>query len=303
MRFISLAAALVVAGGAQAQDVDTDQLLNDLRILSADNMEGRAPGTDGSAKARAYLLARFVDVGLSPVGENYEHDFTFTTRRDPDTERAGVNIVGRIAGESSDRVIVVTAHYDHVGVRDGDIYNGADDNASGVSALLAIAEAFAEVAPRHDIVFVALDAEESGLQGARAFVADPPVPVEAIALNVNFDMVSRSDVGELYVAGAHHTPALRAALAPVGEASPVSLLFGHDAGGGEDDWTTQSDHAAFHAAGVPFVYFGVEDHPDYHQPTDDFEAVPQEFFTAVATLLVDAVRALDADLEAVAPAS
>jgi hypothetical protein len=103
----------------------------------------------------------------------------------------------------------------------------------------------------------------------------------------------------LYASGTYYTPALRPALERVAAGAPVKLLLGHDRPGqGHDDWTNQSDQYAFHKAGVPFVYFGVEDHKDYHKPTDDFETITPDFFVRAAETILEAVRALDAELPA-----
>jgi Zn-dependent M28 family amino/carboxypeptidase len=143
-------------------------------------------------------------------------------------------------------------------------------------------------------VFVAFDAEEGGLNGARAFVASPPIPTDRIALNVNLDMVSRSAKREIYIAGTFHTPELKAPLERVAKAARVKVLFGHDRPGtGSDDWTSLSDHGAFHAAKIPFVYFGVEDHADYHKPTDTADKINRGFFVDVAETVLDAVIQLD----------
>lgn len=284
----------VAAQPAAVAAVDSARLLTDLRVLAADSMEGRRPGTEGSERARRYLLQRMREIGLEPLGGS-ELAHPFALRRDGAEAGQGINLIGVVPGTvHADRYLVVTAHYDHVGIRDGEIYNGADDNASGTAALLALARHFSENPPEHGIVFAALDAEEMGLQGARAFVASPPVEREAIVLNVNLDMVSRGDRGELYAAGAHHYPFLRPHLERVAAVAPVSLRLGHDSPDlGSDDWTNQSDHAAFHAAGIPFVYFGVEDHPDYHRPTDDAERVDPAFFVGAVRTLVLAVEELD----------
>jgi Zn-dependent M28 family amino/carboxypeptidase len=194
-------------------------------------------------------------------------------------------------------VIVLTAHYDHLGVRDGQVYNGADDNASGAAALLEITRQIAAQPLDHTLVVALLDAEERGSRGARAFVASPPLPIERIALNVNLDMVARTD-GVLWAGGASHTPALRPILERVATDARLTLRLGHDRPGAPegDDWTSQSDHGVFHELGIPFVYFGVEDHPDYHRPTDDVERVdPGEYVTSVRTILLG-LRALDAAL-------
>ncbi|HUF50379.1 MAG TPA: M20/M25/M40 family metallo-hydrolase [Longimicrobiales bacterium] len=284
--------------GPRAVVIDSVLLIRDISVLSHDSMEGRLVGTPGSARARAYLESRFRQAGLEPVaGQSYLQPFEFM-RGNPPAATSGVNIIGVVRGtELPARYIVVTAHYDHVGIREGQIYNGADDNASGTAALMALARTFTQSKPRHSMIFVAFDAEEGGLRGARHFVGDLPVAKDAIVLNVNMDMVSRSDAGELYVAGTARYPHL---LPPVQRAiavAEVKLLTGHDvAGTGRDDWTSQSDHGAFHAAGIPFLYFGVEDHPDYHRPTDDFEKVDPGFYVRSVRTIAAAVRILDRDL-------
>jgi hypothetical protein len=109
-------------------------------------------------------------------------------------------------------------------------------------------------------------------------------------------MVARGDKGELYAAGPHHWPATRPALETVAKRAPVKLSIGHDqpgARGNRDDWTSQSDHGVFHAAGIPFVYFGVEDHPDYHRPSDTADKINPAFFERAAQTILDAVMTLD----------
>ncbi|NNE65118.1 MAG: M28 family peptidase, partial [Pyrinomonadaceae bacterium] len=193
--------------------------------------------------------------------------------------------------------IVVSAHFDHVGISRGKIYNGADDNASGTAALFAIAKYFQEHPPEHSLIFAAFDAEEIGLEGAKHFVRNPPVSIEKILLNINLDMVSRSDKNELYISGTYHYPIFKTILSPIVEKVPVKLLFGHDEPEPKrDDWTFQSDHGVFHKKKIPFVYFGVEDHADYHRPTDDFEKVDKKFFSNSVKTIVVATDTLDKSL-------
>jgi hypothetical protein len=286
-----------------SKTVDAAQLLEDVRVLSADAMEGRGAGTKGGAMARAYVARRFADAGLKPLGASFEQPFELPARAGgAGGAKSGVNLVGYVQGRAHpERFIVVTAHYDHLGVREGVVYNGADDNASGVAVLLQLAARFGGARrPENSIIFAALDAEELGLVGARALVKQLQAEKRTLALNVNMDMVSRSDRGELYAAGTHQTPALRPVLERVGSRARVKLLLGHDRPEqGHDDWTNQSDQFAFHRAGVPFVYFGVEDHKDYHKPTDDFEAVTADFFLHAAETILDALVTLDENLEAV----
>jgi hypothetical protein len=278
-----------------------EELMAHVATLAAPDMAGRATGTPGNAKARAFVLEQFRAAGLEPLGKTFELPFSFERRQPADgktesVKMQGVNLGGicRGRGAKDNGALVITAHYDHLGVRDASIYHGADDNASGVAMLLAMARQCRTTPLLHDAIFVAFDAEEMGLQGARAFVAALPIPSNrTIALNINFDMVARGDKNELYIAGTSHTPALKPILEPVASRAKIKVLFGHDSGGGQNDWTTQSDHAAFHQAGIPFIYFGVEDHPDYHKPTDTADKINAAFFYQSAQTILDAVRTID----------
>jgi Zn-dependent M28 family amino/carboxypeptidase len=211
------------------------------------------------------------------------------------------NVIGRVPGTAARaKTLVVSAHYDHLGVVGGTMYPGADDNASGVAAMLAAARWVHAHPLRHPVIFAAFDGEEEGLQGSAAFVRRPPVPLTAIAMDVNFDMVSRNDRNEIVAAGGYHYPWLTPILEEVRRRSAVKILFGHDRpmsrAGMVEDWTLQSDHGSFHKAGVPFVYFGVEDHPDYHQPTDTADKIDPVFYLNVVNMLVDVVVTLDKEL-------
>ena len=278
MSRIGLLASLLLAGcqgepstaSPSLVSIDTTQMFADVAFLAHDSLQGRATGTVGNRQAREYIVGAFGDIGLEAFDGGYTKPFTF--ERGGNTIE-GANVVGYVPGTAAgDTYIVVTAHYDHLGVRDGEVFNGADDNASGTAGLLAIARFLVANPPRHSVILAALDAEERGLRGARAFVEDPPVPLAGVVLNINLDMVSRSE-GVLYAAGTHHYPYLRPYLESVPLEPGVVLAFGHDSPDlpSGDDWTNSSDHGPFHAAGIPFVYFGVEDHPDYHRSTDDFE--------------------------------
>lgn len=302
----SLAAGCVgtpAAPEAAVPGADSARALADLRALSADSMEGRGTGSPGIERARRFLREAFEDAGLAPFGAAYDQEFVV---QGPGESVRGVNLVGYVEGsDEGSPVIVVTAHYDHLGVRDGVVYNGADDNASGVAALLALSRRLAEEPPMHTVIVAALDAEELGLKGAEAFLADPPVARERIALNVNLDMVGRNTRGELFAAGTYHYPFLKPLLAELAEEAPVRLRLGHDSPDlpRADDWTHQSDHGVFHAAGIPFVYFGVEDHPDYHRPSDDAERIHPRFFAGAIATIIAAVELFDqrlAEIEAAA---
>ena len=277
---------------------DYAQLMDDLRILSADDMQGRDTGSEGGAKAREYIVGRLEALGVqpSPMGRLQPWEMQGRTREGVKTF-SGTNIIGVIPGTRvSDKYIVVTAHYDHVGVNDGQIYNGADDNASGVATMLELAKRLKANPPEHSVLIVALDGEERGLLGAKHFVEAPPVPLSSISMNLNFDMTARADSdGKLWVTGTYQHPYFRPLLERIAPRGTVSLAFGKDTpeDKGADNWVEASDHAAFHRAGLPFLYFGVNYHADYHRPTDDFEKVVPATFQSSTELAIEGFRALD----------
>jgi Zn-dependent M28 family amino/carboxypeptidase len=263
-----------------------------VRDLAADSMEGRRAATPGGARARRYLLGRLQALGVAPLQASYTQTFPLPTD-------SGTNLLGVIPGTRAGALyIVLSAHYDHVGIRNGVIYNGADDNASGVAAVLAIAGSLRRSPLEHPVIIALFDAEEGGLRGARAFVTGGPVPRERIALNINLDMVGHSEAGVLWAAGASHTPGFRPVLDSLVTVAPVTLKLGHDRAGvpGEQDWSGSSDHGAFGSAGIPFLYFGVEDHQDYHKPSDDPETLTPKFFGGAVSVVEAVLRRLDAVL-------
>ncbi|MAO65206.1 MAG: peptidase M20 [Balneola sp.] len=286
-------AALFISCTAQEEQVtpslDTVQLIEDLRFISSDETEGRQVGTEGNRIAREYLVERFEEEGAEPFQGSFTHEFVFTGREGE--EMTGINVIGQISGRS-DSVIVITAHYDHLGKRDSLIFNGADDDASGTAALIAYIDYFSQVQPNHTLVFAAFDAEEMGLQGARAFVQDS-VFLEKVKMNINLDMIAQNDSNKIYAVGTYHYPELKPVLEEI-ETGEVELLFGHDDPSSElDDWTYASDHGPFHQQGVPFVYFGVSDHEHYHKHTDEFKTIPHEFYKGTVQLILNAILAFD----------
>lgn len=285
-----LALTLFCVESQSQSKLDGEYMLEDLRKLSHDAAEGRKTGTKGGLAAQQFLIRQFKTLGAKRLQKDFKHPFTFVTQSGDSVQ--GANIVGYIRGEL-ETAIVISAHFDHLGVINGEIYNGADDNASSVAAMLSMIEYFKRNKPRHTMVFAALDAEESGLKGAYALVDDPVFPLDKVKLNVNMDMISQNSKNQLYVAGTHHYPRYKSILERVSTGS-LRLMFGHDRPElGSDDWTNSSDHAAFHAKGIPFIYFGVEDHEHYHKPSDTFENVNRAFYIKAANAILDCILTLD----------
>ncbi|MDX1327015.1 MAG: M28 family peptidase [Arenibacter sp.] len=295
--------------------VDEDLLLHHLKVISHDSMQGRFFGTQGNYKTQLYLAQQFNALGVEPAfpsGSIQEFRYTFKGKfrqriypvsnpmddfsNVPDTTVTGGNVVAMIRGKS-EKAIVITAHLDHLGVRNGEIYNGADDDASGVAALFAIADHFKKKVPEHTLFLAAVDAEEIGSLGADYLLNNFPTSINKIALNVNMDMIGRNDSLQLYAAGLHHYPFLKEPLDKL-KPSKITLHYGHDDPNDPElqDWTFSSDHRVFHKRQIPFLYFGVEDHVDYHKPTDTYENIDTAFYVNAVELIIEAIENLDSHL-------
>ena len=294
--------------------IDEKKLLKNVQILASDSLEGRGFTTVGNKKAQALIASEFKRLKLASVLDsgyiqNFKHTYKGKRRQRmfpvkgkdkndvnvPDTTVVGGNVVAMIKGKTN-KVIVITGHHDHLGIRNGKIYNGADDDASGTAAVIAIADYFKDKTPNHTLVFATVDAEESGMLGSAYLVKNFPLGKENIVLNINMDMIAHNDNNELYACGLFHYPQLKDPLTKIN--SSINLLFGHDDPNDKtkDNWTYSSDHRSFHKEKIPFIYFGVEDHKDYHKDTDTFENINQGFYIKAVKLIIQAVGNYDAAL-------
>ena len=163
--------------------------------------------------------------------------------------------------------------------------------------LLAVAERCVAAPFDHTLVLAALDAEEQGLQGAQARSSPrPPVPRDRIALERQVSTWSAAATGGQTATSPGPRPAAppsRPLLKGPASRATITVKFGHDTGGGQDDWTQQSDHGPFHTAGIPFVYLGVEDRADYHKPSDTADKIDPRFLGGVAAFVLNVVGGLD----------
>lgn len=270
---------------------DEDALLKHVKSLSSDAFQGRRTGTYGAIKAKKYIINQFYSLKVKPLGKSFEQPFSFTKKM---KNYKGVNVLGLVKGCTfPNKYIVISAHYDHEGIRNGKIYNGADDNASGVAALFAFADYFKKHPPKHSVILAAFDGEELGLQGAKFYVNHSIVSSMDIVLNINMDMISRSDKKELYVVGTSVNKTLKKLVSSKNHSCKIKLTKGHDGYDGLDNWVYASDHAHFHKKDIPFLYFGVEDHEGYHEPTDDYENIHPEFYTEAVKTIISVFKSLD----------
>lgn len=188
------------------------------------------------------------------------------------------NVIGIIPGSDpklADEFVVFSAHYDHVGIRNGVVYNGADDNASGTVTILLLAEQLSRTHPRRTAIFLFASGEEHGLLGSEHFIAHPVKPLEQIVANVNFDMVGRNTNGALGIIPAKNedTSTINDLIKSINQEKGFNIPFREDM----DGFHRRSDHYNFVEKGIPAVFFMGTLHEDYHKPTDDPHLLEYDF--------------------------
>ncbi|MEN1681263.1 MAG: M28 family peptidase [Planctomycetota bacterium] len=272
---------------AAVESVRVDHLRTHIEVLASDAYEGRQAGRRGGRAAAEYLAGQLkrLEIAGGARGGGYFQPF-YGGRR---------NVLAVIPGadpELRDEWIVVGAHYDHVGYGDrrnsfgpiGFIHNGADDNASGVAAVLEFCEA-ARLTTFHRSVLIAFwDGEEEGMLGSKHWVANPTTPLASVAVSVNLDMVGRLREGRLEVGGTRTGYGLRR-LASVAYEPDLWLDF---------SWQLEpnSDHWTFLSRGVPTLILHTGLHDQYHRPSDDVETLNLEGIQTVGRYVVDLVGSL-----------
>ncbi len=250
--------------------ISKDDLRAHVEVLADDSLEGREAGSRGGHAAAKYLALLFKKYGLEPAGDGGSYYQTFGN--------GYRNILGVLPGADpglEDQVIVVGAHYDHVGYGSrtnsfgpyGAIHNGADDNASGTSAILELVEAFhdMDVRPRRSVLFCFWDSEEKGLLGSKHWLAHPTVELERVKFSINLDMIGRLRDEGLSIYGERTASGLRPFLAGVND-EQLKLQF---------NWDIQadSDHYPFIQHQIPTVMMHTGLHGEYHRPSDDIETL------------------------------
>lgn len=254
--------------------LDSAQIVNDLQFLSSDRCQGRQPGTEGHSRTVSRILLRLRESGADSFNSSMIQKFSGKIRNGT-TE--GNNIIGWIKGtEHPEKYVVISAHYDHLGKSTtGEIYHGASDNASGTACLLAMVKFFKLHPHPYSLIFAFFDREETGEEGSSYFVNDAASDVHHldIKFNLNIDMIARNDKNEIFACGISHYPSFIYLIKETQKKTNSKLLIGHDTGRDRNDWTSLSDHYRFHMHNIPFLYLGVEDHPDYHKTTDTFEKI------------------------------
>jgi hypothetical protein len=283
--------------------ITVDELREHTGLLADDTLEGREAGKRGGIAAARYIENQLKAAGLRPAGDNGG----FLQRFNPGYQNVIAMLPGTdptLAGE----YILVGAHYDHVGYGTwrnsngptGYIHNGADDNASGVAALLELVDALhrTQWQPRRSIIIAFWDGEEINLLGSRHWVKQPTVPLDKVRLAINIDMVGRLREGRLEIGGAHTGAGLRQQLSSTTLPPDLWIDFSWE-------YKENSDHWPLFLAGVPSILMHTGLHDDYHTPRDDIEKLNVPGIRLASAYILETVcRAADAEtLPAFRPAS
>jgi hypothetical protein len=295
---LTAVAAACIAPLATAQAAQ-DRILTDIRYLADDAREGRGTGTPGLDSAAAYIANQFRQAGLQPAGsDGFFQPFTIDPTA-PAVAHSGLggsavkNVVGLIPGNGSlaGQVVVLGAHYDHLGMGGansldpdsvGVVHNGADDNASGTVALMETARILSRrSAPEmRTVVFVAFTAEEIGLIGSDHYVKNPSRANDSTYAMLNFYMVGRLKDNKLITGGTGSATELPQLL------DSVNTGYGLTLSPMEDPWGS-SDHSSFYGAGIPVIHFLTDTHEDYHRTTDDWDKINIEGIERISMYAAD----------------
>ncbi len=285
----------------KSDDYLVEDYTTDVTFLADDDMEGREVGTEGEIKAAKYIAERMKENGLNPKGDSgtYFQVFTRKMKAHPhDTLMQGEKIEGRnVVGfldNGKEKTVVIGAHYDHLGYGEegsladsaGQIHNGADDNASGVAAMLGLAKKLKKVELKTNVLFIAFTGEEKGLWGSNFFIKNSPIPADKMAYMINMDMVGRLDSNRrLAIYGIGTSPLFKPALDTCNTFSFKSKFDSSGVG--------PSDHTSFYLEDVPVLHFFTGQHKDYHKPSDDVEFINFEGIELVADYIESIVLRLN----------
>ncbi|MEL7219909.1 MAG: M20/M25/M40 family metallo-hydrolase [Bacteroidota bacterium] len=301
-RIISLCTALLFSGLLLGQASKAlQQLQVDLVYLASDYLEGRETGLKGEQLAAEYIAWRYEQIGLTPKGDNgswmNKFDLTFKTNPHAATgeERTGRNVIAYI-DNNAPTTVVIGAHYDHVGygsfgsrhAGEPAIHNGADDNASGVAALLYIAEQLKDnsTTANNNYLFIAFSGEELGLVGSKKWVATPTIDLGTVNYMINMDMVGHlNEEKVLVINGVGTSPAWTPALEDI-KVGGINLKTTESGVGA-------SDHTSFYLEDIPSLHFFSGQHNYYHKPVDDADKINFPGLLSISDFMLALIEKLD----------
>jgi len=281
-------------------------LKEDVTFLASDELEGRKTGTESEQKAAQFIVEQFTSIGLNPSGtDGFYQSYEVTPSQNPhELPKIGAggdsltiqsnNVIGLI-NNPGDGIIIVGAHYDHLGYGGvsslfrGDsvqVHNGADDNASGVAVMIQLAERLKARKMTRDVLFIAFSGEEEGLWGSNYFSKNPTIDLKNVTAMINLDMVGRLDEQRgLAIHGVGTSPSWPDIIN--GANSDSLQLILRESGVGP------SDHTSFYLQDLPVLHFFTGQHTDYHKPGDDADKLNYEGMVKIAEMIERITTSLD----------
>ncbi len=273
----------------------------DVAFLSSDLLEGRETGKTGEDMAAKYLVMRFEELGLQPKGTDgtWFHTFDFNFNSNPHIKegeaRTGKNVVAALDNEAEEWIII-GAHFDHLGYghfgsrytgEEKKIHNGADDNASGVAAMLYLAEHLKNSeAKNFNYLFIGFSGEEMGLFGSKNYTKTPTIDLTKVNYMLNMDMVGRlNEEKVLAIGGAGTTPIWKDELAKI-EVNGIQIKT-------SDSGIGPSDHTSFYLKDIPVLHFFTGQHTDYHKPEDDSHLVNYKGIFDISNFMLQLIVNVD----------
>ncbi len=271
--------------------VSIETLKTNLTYIASDEMEGRETGSEGQKKAGRYLIEQHKKNGLTfpkgatdfyqPIPAAYLN--AKYKENLPDSENIWAFVEGT---EKPNEIVVISAHYDHVGVKNGEIYNGADDDGSGTAALIEIGKAFQQAkkdgnGPKRSVLIIHMTGEEHGLHGSRYYSENPLFPLANTVANINIDMIGRRDEfhtasnNYIYLIGSDYLSSDLAKICEEVNKKYTNLVLDYKYNDRADPnrFYYRSDHYNFAKNGIPSVFLFSGIHEDYHKPGDDVEKI------------------------------
>lgn len=282
--------------------ITPDELRTHLTVIASDEMEGRETGSAGQKKAGKYMVDYYKKEGIVPpkgAKDYYQHvPAAYLNAKYNENLPDSENIWAFIEGsEHPEEIVVVSAHYDHVGMKNGEIYNGADDDGSGTVALMEIAEAFQQAkkegnGPKRSILILHVTGEEHGLHGSRYYSENPLFPLKNTVADVNIDMIGRRDDAHagtndyIYLIGSDYLSSELAAICEDVNRQYINTAIDYKFNDRNDKnrFYYRSDHYNFARNGIPSVFLFSGVHADYHKPGDDIEKIEFDALTKRAQL-------------------
>ncbi len=284
---------------------DLQKLQRDITYLASDELEGRETGTVGAKLAADYISKRFVELGISPKADagSFYQKFTYneTNPHSEGSDKEGIvgfNVIGFI-NNNAPLTAVIGGHYDHLGygdhgslhVGEKEIHNGADDNASGIAAMLLIAERLKALKdPKQNYMFIAFSGEERGLWGSNFFNKNPTIDIKSINYMINMDMVGRlNEERKIMLNGYGTSPEWDELVSELNK--DIFNIVTSDSGIGP------SDHTSFYLNDIPVLQFFTGQHEDYHRPGDDVEKINWDGLLDIANFITAMAMKMDGNGE------